>query len=308
VEIIRLKGDEYMQKIIPNLWYDDKAEEAVNFYTSIFKNSKKGSVTRYGEEGAKVSGRPKGSVMTVTFELEGQRFTALNGGPLFSFTPAVSFFVGCESTEEIEKRWRSFSKGGTVLMELDKYPFAEKFGWLQDKYGLSWQLILADRPQKITPCLMFVGERAGKAEEAMNHYVSLFPDSAIARIERYGKGGPDPEGTVMHGVFSLHGQEFIAMDSALPHPFGFTEAISFLVECESQKEIDRLWQKLTEHGEEGQCGWLKDRYGLSWQISATVLSEMLEDPDPVKLERLMKVFFQMKKVDIKALRRAYEGR
>lgn len=296
-----------MQKIIPHLWYDDKAEEAVDFYASIFKNSKKGSVTRYGEAGAKVSGRPKGSVMTVTFELEGQRFIALNGGPLFSFTPAVSFFVACESPAEIDERWRSLSEGGTVLMEFDKYPFAEKYGWLQDKYGLSWQLILADRPQKIAPYLMFVGEKAGKAEAAMNHYVSLFPDSAITRIERYGQGGPDPEGTVIHGVFSLHGQEFIAMDSALPHAFGFTEALSFLVDCEDQAEIDNLWQKLTAGGEEGQCGWLKDKYGVSWQISAAGLSEMLEDPDPVRSERVMKVFFQMKKIDIKALRRAYEG-
>lgn len=297
-----------MQKIVPHLWYDDKAEEAVNLYASIFKNSKKGSITRYGEAGAKVSGRPKGSVMTVTFELEGQRFIALNGGPLFSFTPAVSFFVACESPEEMDERWRRLSEGGTVLMELDKYPFAEKFGWLQDKYGLSWQLILADRPQKITPCLLFVGEKAGKAEEAMNHYISIFPNSAIARIERYGKGEQDPEGTVKHAVFSLSGQEFMAMDSAFPHLFSFNEAISFLVDCESQKEIDELWRKLTEHGEEGQCGWLKDKYGLSWQISAAVLSEMLEDPDPVKLERLMKVLLPMKKIEIKALKRAYEGR
>jgi predicted 3-demethylubiquinone-9 3-methyltransferase (glyoxalase superfamily) len=297
-----------VQKIVPHLWYDDKAEEAVDFYCSIFKNSGKGSILRYGEAGAKISGRPKGSVLTVTFELEGQRFIALNGGPLFSFTPAVSFFVGCESPAEIDDRWRRLSEGGTVLMELDKYPFAEKFGWVQDKYGLSWQLILAQRPQRITPYLMFVGKQAGQAEEAMNTYISIFPDSAITRIERYGKGGPDPEGTVMHGVFSLHGQEFIAMDSALPHAFGFTEAISFLVDCESQDEIDRLWQKLTAGGEEGQCGWLKDKYGLSWQISAAVLSKMLEDTDPVRSERFMKVFLQMKKIDIKALQQAYEGR
>jgi len=297
-----------MQKIIPHLWYDDKAEEAVSLYASIFKNSKIGSVTRYGEAGAKVAGRPKGSVLTVTFELEGQRLIALNGGPLFSFTPAVSFFVSSENPAEIDHRWRRLSEGGTALMELDKYPFAEKFGWLQDKYGLSWQLILASHPQKIRPYLMFVGKQAGKAEEAMNHYVSIFPGSAIARIERYGKGDQDPEGTIKHAVFSLSGQEFIAMDSALPHAFGFTEALSFLVDCQNQEEIDGLWERLTEHGEEGQCGWLKDRYGLSWQISAAVLNEMLEDPDPEKSERVMKVLLQMKKIDIQALRRAYEGR
>ena len=297
-----------MQKIIPHLWYDDRAEEAASFYASIFNNSKIGTVTRYGEAGAKVAGRPKGSVLTVTFELEGQRFIALNGGPLFSFTPAVSFFVSCESPEEMDERWRRLSEAGTVMMELDKYPFAEKYGWLQDKYGLSWQLILSSRRQKIAPCLMFVGKQHGKAEEAMNYYISLFPDSAMARIERYGKGDQDPEGTIKHAEFSLSRQEFMAMDSAFPHLFGFTEAISFLINCGNQKEIDELWQKLTEGGEEGQCGWLKDKYGVSWQISARVLSKMLEDPDPVKSERAWKTLLQMKKIDIKALQRAYRGR
>jgi predicted 3-demethylubiquinone-9 3-methyltransferase (glyoxalase superfamily) len=295
-----------MREIVPHLWYDDKAEEAVNFYTSIFKNSKKGSVTRYDEAGAKVSGRPKGSVLTVTFELEGQRFIALNGGPLFSFTPAVSFFVSCGSREEIDDLWRRLSDGGMALMELDKYPFAERYGWLQDKYGLSWQLILAGRPQKIAPCLLFVGEQKGKAEEAMNHYISIIPDSAIARIERYGKGEQDPEGTVKYAEFSLHEQEFIAMDSAFEHQFGFTEAISFLVECENQDEVDGFWQKLTESGAEGQCGWLKDKYGVYWQIVPTLLGELLNDPDPVKAQRVMEAMLQMKKIDIDKLKQAYD--
>jgi predicted 3-demethylubiquinone-9 3-methyltransferase (glyoxalase superfamily) len=297
-----------MQKIVPHLWYDDKAEEAVSFYTSVFKNSKKGNVTHYGEMGANVSGRPRGSVMTVSFDLERQPFIALNGGPIFSLTPAVSFFVSCERREEIDELWRRLSENGRVLMEFNKYPFAEKYGWLQDRYGVSWQLILASRRQKITPCLMFVREQHGKAEEAMHHYVSIFPDSNIIGISRYGKGGQDPEGTVNHGEFSLNGQEFIAMDSALEHQFSFTEAISFLVDCENQEEIDDLWKKLTEGGEEGQCGWLKDKYGVSWQISAAILSEMLQDPDPVKVERVMKTFLQMKKMDIGALRHALEGR
>ena len=297
-----------MQKIIPHLWFDDQAEEAADFYTALFKNSRKGAVTRYGKAGAKVSGRPQGSVLTVTFELEGQRFIALNGGPVFSFTPAVSFFVGCETPDELDELWRRGSKGGTVLMELDKYPFAEKFGWFQDKYGLSWQVILARRAQKIAPCLMYVGPQAGKAEEAMKHYVSTFPGSAVSRVDRYGPGGPDREGLVSHGVFSLSGREFIAMDSTLPHAFNFTEAISFLVACEDQKEIDGLWQKLTAGGEEGQCGWLKDRFGVSWQISPRILSDWLQDADPERTERVWQVLLPMKKIDLEALRRAYEGR
>jgi len=160
-----------MQKITPCLWFDSQAEEAVNFYTSIFKNSKIGSVTRYGEAGAEASGRPKGTVMTIIFQLEGQEFMALNGGPIFKFT----------------------------------------------------------------------------------------------------------------------------------------EAISFIVNCKTQKEVDRLWEKLSEGGDEKaqQCGWLKDKYGVSWQIVPSVLGKMMQDKDAEKAERVMKAMLQMKKIDIKTLKQAY---
>jgi len=161
-----------MQKITPFLWFDDKAEEAANFYTSIFRNSKIGSVNRYGEEGAKASGRPMGTVMTVTFQLEGQEFVALNGGPHFTFSPAISFVVNCKT----------------------------------------------------------------------------------------------------------------------------------------QEEVDEMWEKLSEGGEELRCGWLKDRYGVSWQIIPSALGEMLSDADTGKSKRVMRAMFQMKKIDIGSLERAYEQR
>ena len=151
-----------MQKIIPNLWYDDKAEEAAGLYASIFKNSKVGRVARYGEAAARVSGRPKGSVLTVPFELEGQKFVALNGGPLFKFTPAVSFLVACETKQEVDEFWRRLSGGGKALMELGEYPFSARYGWTQDRYGLSWQVMLMGElraKQKITPTMMFVREQ-----------------------------------------------------------------------------------------------------------------------------------------------------
>lgn len=297
-----------MQRIIPTLWFDTQAEEAAAFYTRLFKSSKTGAVTRYEAEAAKVSGMPEGSVLTVEFELEGYKFLGLNGGPVFKFTPAVSFFVNCATVEEIDKLWAGLSQGGSVLMEYQKYPFAEKFGWLNDKYGLSWQLMLGKYPQKIRPALMYVGKQAGKAEEAINTYVSLFPESKIGMISRYGEGGADKAGTINHGVFSLFGQEFIAMDSALEHQFTFTEATSLMVECEDQPEIDRYWQKLTEGGEEQPCGWLKDKYGLSWQIVPMELNKILQNPDPVKRSKVMKVFLQMKKINIAALKRAAAGR
>lgn len=292
-----------MQKISPFLWFDDKAEEAANFYVSLFGNSKVVSVTRFGEAGP----APKGTVMTVKFQLEGQEFTGLNGGPHFKFTPAVSFYVACETTQEVDELWRKLSDGGNVLMELDKYPFSERFGWVADKYGLSWQLNLTRFPQKITPCLMFVGEQNGKAEEAMSFYTSLFDNSSIDRVERYAAGEGGTEGAVKHGVFSLEGQKFIAMDGGTDHPFTFTEAQSFVVDCKTQEEVDEYWEKLTEGGQESQCGWLKDKYGLSWQIVPTVLIEMLQDKDPAKAKRVMEAMLQMSKIDIATLKQAYHG-
>lgn len=291
-----------MQKIVPYLWFNDNAEEAVNFYTSLFKNSRAGSVLRYGEAGP----GPEGAVMTVTFYLHGQEFVALNGGPQFTFTPAISFFVNCETQQEIDELWEKLSDGGSVLMELGTYPFSEKFGWVADKFGVSWQLNLASRAQKIVPFLMYVGKQHGKAEEAIKFYISLFKDSGILNINRYGPGQQEPEGTVMHAAFSLAGQEFMAMDSSLEHHFTFTEAISFLVNCETQQEIDELWEKFSGGGETGECGWLKDKYGVSWQIVPTVLIEMLQDKDPAKAKSVTQALFQMKKLDIKTLQAAYE--
>jgi predicted 3-demethylubiquinone-9 3-methyltransferase (glyoxalase superfamily) len=296
-----------MKQITPCLWFDNNVEEAVNFYVSLFNNSKIGSVSRYGDAGAAASGRPKGSVMTMTFQLEGQPFLALNGGPAFKFTPAISFFVNCKTEKEIDGLWKKLSEGATVLMELGKYPFAEKFGWLQDRFGLSWQLMISDRSQKIVPFLTFVGDQFGKAEEALNFYTPLFSNSRIERTERYEKGEPDQEGAIKHAVFKLNGQDFMAMESSLSHQFTFTPAISFVVNCENQSEVDQYWDKLSQGGRLDQCGWLQDKFGVSWQITPTILPELLQDPDRTKAEKVMKAMLQMKKIEINKLKEAYES-
>lgn len=292
-----------MQKIIPHLWFENQAEEAVNLYTSAFKNSKIINTGHYGKSGAEISGMLEGSVMTLEFELEGQKFIALNGGPVYKFTPAISFFINCENTDEINDLWKRLSEGGFVLMELDANSFSERFGWIQDKFGVNWQLNLASRKQKITPYLMFIGDQHGKAEEAINLYISLFNNSMITEIGHYGEG--DSEKADKRYIFSLDGQEFMAFDSSFQHPFTFSEAISFFVNCETQKEVDKFWEQLSEDGEKIQCGWLKDRYGVSWQIVPTALGELLNDSE--KSERVMEAMFQMKKIDIQKLEEAYES-
>ncbi len=156
--------------------------------------------------------------------------------------------------------------------------------------------------QKISPFLWFDTQ----AEEAANYYVSTFKNSRILKISRYGDAGPGPKGSVMTVAFELDGQQFIALNGG--SLFKFTEAISFSVDCEAQQEVDELWQKLSAGGEQGQCGWLKDKYGLSWQINPRVLGEMLSDPDPAKSKRVMEAMLQMKKIDVAALKKAYNQR
>ena len=297
-----------MQKITPFLWFNTQAEEAIKRYTSIFKNSKIDSINRYPDE--PLEGPMKGmegKVITGVFELAGQQFMALDGGPAFKFTPAASFFVNCDSVTEVDQIWSKLSDGGKVLMELDKYPFSERFGWLEDKYGLSWQINFGARSQKITPFLMFVGQQHGKAEQAMKLYTSLFENSRIENVMRYGAGEEGEAGTVQHAVFQLDGQEFMAIDSNAAHAFTFTEATSFYVECESQDELDRLWNKLSADPKAEQCGWLKDQFGVSWQIIPKALPELMNDPDPVKSRRVMEAMLQMKKIDIAGLKKAYAG-
>ena len=156
--------------------------------------------------------------------------------------------------------------------------------------------------QKITPFLWF----DGKAEEAMNFYVSVFRNSKVSSVTRYGEAGPGPKGTVMSATFQLDGQDFFALNGG--PQFTFSPAISFFVNCETQQEIDELWEKLSAGGAIQQCGWLTDKFGLSWQIVPSILGKLLGDKDPVKSARVMKAMMQMVKLDIAGLQRAYDGK
>jgi len=295
-----------MQKITPHLWFDKEAKEAAGFYTSLFENSRITSTTTLHDT-------PSGDCDVVSFELARQPFMAISAGPLFKFNPSISFHVKCKTASQVDALWARLSQGGKVLMELGKYPWSERYGWVNDKYGLSWQLISTGgmaTAQTITPALMFVGAVSGKAEEAIRFYASIFHDAKVGQIIRRGKGEePEKEGTLTYGSFTLEGQEFGAMDSAREHGFAFNEAISFLVRCDTQDEIDYYWGKLTQGGDPRaqQCGWLKDKYGVSWQVSPGILGEMLQGKDPKRVARVTEAFLRMKKFEIAELKRAYEA-
>jgi predicted 3-demethylubiquinone-9 3-methyltransferase (glyoxalase superfamily) len=291
-----------MDRIAPHLWFDREAVEAAEFYAATFPDSRVIDVTT-------IPDTPGGDTDVVTLRVCGQWFQAINAGPLCSFNPSVSFAVSCETVEEVDRLWGKLADGGTVLMPLDAYPFSERYGWIQDRYGLSWQVAHAggaEVTQRLTPTLLFVDDVCGKAEEAITFYASVFPDAGVGEVLRYGPGSePDAAGTVQYAAFRLAGQEFAAMDSARGHEFAFNEAISFLVSCDSQDEIDRYWAALSAVPEAEQCGWLKDRYGLSWQIVPSRMDEMLRRGTPQQIARVTKAFLAMKKFDLAELERAY---
>jgi len=275
--------------IYPCLWFDGKAGEAAALYCSIFNKSKVTVDTG----------------MVVNFEIQGQKFMALNGGPQYRINPSISFFVVCESEAETEAVWKALADGGSVLMPLDKYEWSEKYGWVQDRFGVSWQISLGKIPdvgQKITPSMLFVGEQAGKAEQAITFYTSVFSYSTIGGILRNGTGQSDPEGTVKHAQFTINQYVMMATDSSYAHAFAFNEAVSFVVECETQEEVNFFWEKLTRGGHEGRCGWLKDQFGVSWQIVPTILTTLMSDP--ARAKRVVKAFMQMNKFDIVLLEQA----
>ena len=291
-----------MQKITPHLWFDKEARDAAGLYTSIFKGSKIKHTTT-------LANTPSGTVELVTIELLGLEFRLLSAGPFFKFTPAISFLVAGKKKEEVDGLWSELSKNGSAVMELGEYPFSERYGWTEDRYGLSWQVTFVGNreiKQRITPTLMFVGDQCGKAEEAIDFYASVFHNARVDHILRYGRDEePDKEGTIKHTSFVLEGESFAARDSARAHKFGFNEAISFMVDCATQEEIDYYWAKLAAQGNEQQCGWLKDKYGLSWQIVPTVMGEMLKDKDAAKVARVTEAFLKMKRLNIAKLKAAY---
>jgi len=275
------------ENITPCLWYNGQAQEAAALYCSVFTD-------------AKITAQ---SPIVTAINVSGHSITLLDGGPMYKPNPSISFFYICEKEDELNKIWNAFSKEGTVLIPLDKYPWSEKYGWINDKFGISWQIALgnlSDVGQKITPCLMLTDKQYGRADEAIAHYSSIFKNVKVDGILRYGANElPDQEGKVKHAQFALNDQKFMIMESAAPHNFTFTEGISLTIHCETQKEIDYYWEKLTESGAESMCGWLKDKFGVSWQIIPTVLNKIMSDP--AKAGKAAQAFMSMRKLNIEQI-------
>jgi len=300
-----------MQTIVPHLWFDTQAKEAAEFYVSAFPDSRivKASV---------LHNTPSGDCDVMSFELAGHSFMAISAGPYFAINPSISFMVNFDPSKDpnaqanLDALWEKLSVGGQALMPLQEYPFSKRYGWIKDRFGTTWQLILTNpegepRPF-IVPSLLFTNAACGKAEEAGAYYRSIFPDSREGAIARYPAGmEPDKEGTLMFSDFMLAGQWFVAMDSAQKHDFIFNEGVSLIVRCKDQEEVDRYWAALSAVPESEQCGWCKDKFGVSWQISPAAMDEMLTKGTPEQVKRVTKAFLAMKKFNLAALERAYKG-
>jgi predicted 3-demethylubiquinone-9 3-methyltransferase (glyoxalase superfamily)/uncharacterized protein YndB with AHSA1/START domain len=280
-------------KIYPCLWFDGQAKAAAELYCSIFTNSK---IT-------------VDTPMVVNFELNGHKFMGLNGGPQFKPNAAISFFVVCKTEAEVDFLWSKLSEGGS-LQPLNKYAWAEKYGWGQDRFGITWQIMLdktATTNQTITASMLFTEGVHGKGGEAIDFYSSIFKDAAIYTKVPYEQGESTYATVDMFkfSLFSLLGKTFTIMDAGMPQDYTFNEAVSYVIDCENQEEVDYYWEKLTaDGGQESQCGWLKDKYGVSWQIIPRQLGALMNDPDTAKAGRVMQAMLLMKKIDIQKLKQA----
>jgi len=274
--------------IYPCLWFNQNAGEAARHYTELFPN---GRIIH-------------DSGLAVTFTIGGTRFMALNGGPKFTMNPAVSFFVYCGGEKEIDRLYEALCDGGKVIMPLQHYEWSSKYAWVEDRFGVSWQLDIdpINNAQTIVPTLLFCNEKSGLVKEAAENYLRIFPDPHFLFGMEAPQSGGLPSGSLLFAQFKLGGFLMNAMSSPEPQHYDFSTANSFVIECDTQEEIDHYWNELGAGGRYDMCGWLADRYGVAWQIVPRILPQLLSDPS--RRERVINVFLQMQKFDLEKLMNA----
>lgn len=295
-----------MKTIVPFLWFEKDIDQVISYYKSIFPD-----VTVGGD--GELDNTPSGHVQMKSMYIYGQQFDLMTAGPYLPFNPTISFIVNCETAEEADDLWHKITAEGKELMPLDTYDFAEKFGWGQDKYGVSWQVLCmkGERPkEKIASTLMFCGDVCGRAKEAIDFYVGIFKNSHIDYVTPYDGTEPvdDDRAKTKHAGCMLDGTRFAVLDSGRKSPLTFNQAISFVVNCKNQEEVDYYWEKLTDGGVEVQCGWLNDKFGVPWQVVPTRMTEMLSSGNKEQIGRVTEAFMKMKKFDIQILEDAFVGK
>lgn len=294
-------------KLHPCIWLTDGAAEAANLYISAFQSGRVLNKTYFSAAAAEVSGQKQGSECTVDIEVAGQTLQLLNGGPYFQHSPSMSLFAVCGSAQEVDAIYAKLSPGGKTLLALGEYPFSRRYAFFSDKFGVHWQLMLEEGAKpRIIPCILFGGEKQGTGTKALEFYKTLFKNTNVLMDERYGKNQGAPEGAIMHARLLLEGSPLVIMDGNSPDPMPMSGALSLVVMCDDQKEVDHYWEKIAAKGAEAQCGWINDEFGVTWQIVPRGLDELVTG-DNEKASRAFKAMADMKKIDFETIRRAYDG-
>ena len=284
--------------IFPCLWFNGNGKEAADFYCKTF--------------GGKITAD---TPVVLNLELFGQKFMFLNAGPQFEKNASISFTILCETEDELQTYWNQLITNGIILMDLGEYDLSEKYGWVQDEFGVTWQVYLGQNngEQKMMPTLMFMHQNNGKALKAMEFYTSVFPNSKIGGVLKYGEGVGNEEHEVAENVqqadFEIDHYSLFCLDSSLDHQFDFNEGISIVVMTDDQKQTDHLWNSLiADGGRASMCGWLKDQFGVSWQIVPKRLLELMNDFDqPQKAQKVVEAMMSMQKIVIADLENAYNS-
>lgn len=278
--------------VYPCIWAKENIKEIAAFYKNVFPD-----VEILSEND-----------LAIQCSIQSQKFLIMNGRTGIEINPSISFFAQFNTMEEVKKVWDYFIKEGSILMNLDKYPWSECYGWVADKFGINWQVMLwqkEDEGSKLSPSLMFVKANAGKAEAAINYYKSIFREFKSGGIARYEKGDTDVEGYIKHSQFYLDGCKLMAMDSSGDHPFQFNDGISLVKECDDQEEIDHYWNGFVAEGKAGRCGWLKDKFGVSWQIVPKNMGKIMSEAKDRK--KIMEALMGMGKLEVEKLVEAGKG-
>ena len=278
------------------LWFNQTAKNAVNFYKNTFGDLEIEHTEYYTKAGSEIHQQSEGTVMTISFKLWNQDFIALNGNSMFKHSPSFSNFVYVKSTADLDKIWNQLTVDGTIRMPLNEYPWSKKYGWVADQYGVEWQLMLSEGENKIVPAILFVDSLYGKGQQALDFYLKSFPVSKLIAKEI-------TDEHILFSQFKLYNQEFILMEGAGAHGHVFSESYSIVLNCETQAEIDQFWTQLTMNGgQKGPCGWLKDSFGISWQVVPKDLSLWLKEAPQNKKEKLLAKLMDMEKLNIAELK------
>lgn len=277
--------------IMPAFWCTGTMAEQARAYAALFP----GATIDGQDPGAWAPGAPG-----ATLALDGCAVQLIDGGPMYAPTPAISLFVQRPDEGGVRALWDGLAEGGAVLMPLDAWPWARLFGWVQDRWGVTWQVNLGpldEVGQAVLPYLTFAGPAAGRVRAALDLYARAFPDLRVDGIHDHDGSGPDPAGTVMHAQVRLRGGTMMLSESAQGHDWGFTPGTSLSVACEDQAQVDRLWDLFLEGGKPQRCGWLTDAFGVSWQIVPQVLADIMARGTPDQKARAVAAFLPMEKLD-----------